>query len=183
MLRPVNRTYCLGLAWAIALGASAVVTAASPRESSETNISFAGRSASVHHAGPRYRTVRRNTAVSGRGAKIGTFARRRNRSAAVYRSGAHSVAQISPTILHAAYLSLEDDARPLCAAKARRRSACRGKPVRANGLSDALLQSPSPATEPILRAIGIPVIKDVPPIVILRAGHPVADENATFELR
>jgi hypothetical protein len=178
--------HCFGVAWAIALGVPAAATA-SPRDPFEMGGGFSAESASAHprsFEGARYRTARRNAAASGRGALTAAVSRRRNKSKALYRSGEHSVAQIPPTILRGADLSLEDEARPPCAAKARRRSACRrAKPMRPKGLADALLEAPSPATEHILKDIGIPAIKDVPPIAILRAGHPGADENFTAELR
>ena len=186
VLRHIRLAHCFSIAWAIALGVSAAATA-SPRDPSEVGGPFTRGSASApfqSDEATRYHTVRRNAAASRRGAATATFARRRNRSKALYRSGQHSVAQISPTILRGAYLSLDDDARSPCAAKARRHSsACRAQTMRPKGLPEALLEAPSPATAQILKDIGIPAIKDVPPIAILRAGHPGADENFTTELR
>jgi hypothetical protein len=189
VLRRITITHCcFSLVWAIALNVSAAATA-SPRDPFEIGVSFATGPASVHSqnfGGARYRTIRGTAAASNRGALTTDFARRhrhQNRSKAVYRSGDHSVAQISPTILRRMDLSLEDDVRPPCAAKASRRSACyRARPSRPKSLTDALLEAPSPATEQILKDIGIPAIKDVPPIAILRAGHPSAGENFTTEL-
>lgn len=189
VLQRIMMAHCFNLAWTIALSVSAAATA-SPRDPSEGGVSFMTGSASVHSQsfeGTRYRTVRGKAAAFNRGALTTDFAqrhRRQNRSKAFYRSGDHSVAQISPTILRGADLSLGDDLRPPCAAKARRRSACyQAKPSRLKSLTDALLEAPSPATEQILKDIGIPAIKDVPPIAILQAGHPGANENFTAELR
>ena len=79
---------------------------------------------------------------------------------------------------------MEDQLGQPCAAKARRRFGCyRAKSIRPKGLVDALLESPSPATEQVLKNLGIPAIKDVPPIAILRPGHPGADENTAADLR
>ena len=163
VLRRITMARRFGLAGAIALGVLATATA-SPRDPSEMGAGF-------------------SAAAPDRGALTATVVRHRNRSKALYRPGEHSVAQISPTILRGADVSMEDEARPPCAAKARRRSACRAKPMRSKGLADALLEAPSPATVQILKDIGIPAIKDVPPIAILRAGHPGVDENFTAELR
>lgn len=180
---------CYSLVWALALSFSAAATA-SPRDPFEVGVSFTTGSASLrsqNFEGARYRTVRGTAAASNRGALTTDFARRhrrQNRSKALYRSGDHSVAQISPTIRRRTDLSMEDDVRPPCTTKVRRRSACyRVRPSRPKSLADALLEAPSPATEQILKDIGIPAIKDVPPIAILRAGHPSAGENFTAELQ
>lgn len=50
-------------------------------------------------------------------------------------------------------------------------------------LPDALLEAPNPSTERSLKQIGIPAIKDVPPIVILRAGVPATHEDSAADLR
>jgi len=132
----------------------------------------------------QYRTARRDAAARDGAAWTVRRARRLNRSKALHRSGVHSVAQISPTILRRAGLSLEDGAHPRCTSKFRRRStACNAKPARPKDLVDALLEAPSPATVPILRDLGIPAIRDVPPIAILRAAHPNADKNDTADQR
>ena len=178
VLRRMTMARCFGLAWAIVLGVSAIA-AASPRNTSESGGSTAAGSASLHRQSVeswRYRTVGENTHhVAPKKAS--------NRSKAFYRSGEHSVAQISPMILRGGERSLEDDG-PECATKSGRRSSCyRTNPVRPKDLVDALLEAPSPATEKILKDIGIPAINDVPPIAILRAGHPDANSNFTAELR
>jgi hypothetical protein len=170
VLRRISIAHCFGLAWAIALGVPAAATAsvlALPQG---------------FEAAP-YGTVRGNAASSGGEVVPASLASRRNRSKARYRSGDHNVAQISPTIRRPGGLSLEDGANPPCAAKVRRSSSCRAKSLRSKGLPDALLEAPSPATAKILNDIGIPAIKDVPPIAILRAGHPGVDENFTADLR
>ncbi len=186
VLRRITMAGCFGIAWALALGVSAAATA-SPRDSHELGIRFTAGSASAPSqrvATAQYRAARGRAAASDRSALTAAFFRRRNRSKALYRSGEHSIAQISPTILRRSDPSLEDDGGPPCSAKARRRSGCyQAKSMRPKDLADALLEAPSPATEHILKDIGIPAIKDVPPIAILRSGHPGADENFTGELR
>ena len=177
VLRRMMMARCFGLAWAIVLGVSAIA-AASPRNRFESDGPTAAGSAPLHRQSgesSRYRTVRGNAHVVPKKAS--------NRSKAFYRSGEHRVAQISPMILRGGEHSLEDDG-PQCATKTGRRSSCyRTKPVRPKDLVDALLDAPSPATEKILKDIGIPVIKEVPPIAILRAGHPGAYNNFAAELR
>ena len=175
VLRRITITL-LSIAGAIALGVSAAAMA-SPRDPAEMGQRLAGAHTQGYESG-QYRTVRRSAAAASRRGTA-TFARRRNRSKALHRPGEHSIRQISPMILRGADLSLEDGRLSPCAAKARRHSsACRAK-----GLPEALLEAPSPATAQILRDIGIPAIKDVPPIAILRAGHPGADENFIAEWR
>jgi hypothetical protein len=166
--------------------AVSTTAAASPRDPSETGASSSAGWALAHPQsieGARHWTSRSPALATGRGALAVTFARRWNRSKALFRSGEHSIAQISPAILRGTDFSMDDEARSPCAAKARRRSACRTKSMRAKDLTDALLEAPTPATERILKDIGIPAIKDVPPIAILRPGHPMADENFTADLR
>jgi hypothetical protein len=185
VLRRITKTYFLGLAWAISLGVSAVATA-SPRDPTEISIKVAVTPALAHpraSEGAGSRTARWKGAAGNHSAYTATLARRRNRSNAYYRAGEHRVAQISPAISRRADLFLEDEARPRCAVTARRRSACLEKRLRPKGLPDALLEAPTPATERTLKEIGIPAIKDVPPIAILRAGTPFADENFAADLR
>jgi hypothetical protein len=176
MLRLLIKTLCLGLAGAISLGVSAVATA-SPRDRSEmgVQVSAPARSRTVESA--RYRMAGWNIAAPDPGAWSGPVARRQNRSKAHYRSGEHSVAQISPAIHRRTRLSLEDAARPPCAAKARGDLICRAKAERPKGLVEALLEAPTPATQQSLKQIGIPAVKDVPPIAILRAATPGVDEH------
>ncbi len=79
---------------------------------------------------------------------------------------------------------MEDETGQPCETQARRRSDCyRAKSMRPKGLVDALLEAPSPTTEQVLKDIGIPAIKDVPPIAILRPGYPGVDENITADLQ
>lgn len=186
VLQRITIAHCFSLAWAIGLGVSAGVTA-SPRGASEMGPTFTTGPASgqlQNFAGSRSRTTRGNTAASAPGPLIPALTRRRNRSKTLYRSGEHGVAQISPTILRRKDPYMEDQLGQPCAAKARRRFGCyRAKSIRPKGLVDALLESPSPATEQVLKNLGIPAIKDVPPIAILRPGHPGADENTAADLR
>ena len=181
VMRRIAIAACFGIVGAMAFGTSAAATA-SPRDPYDTDVPFATGSASVQSqkiTGTRYRTAQGNTAVSSRG-----FTRHRVRSKALYRSGEHSVAQIAPTILRSQDPSMEDEPPQSCATNARRRTGCyQAKSMRPKGLVDALLETPSPSTEPVLRDIGIPVIKDVPPIAILRPAHTDAHENVTADFR
>jgi len=156
--RWLTAAFCFGLACAVSLGVSSAATAL-PRNPAEMGVRFSAASP---------------LAARDRGALIATW--RRSRSRTQYRFGEHVVAQISPTILRRADVELGESSHPSCAMKAHRRSACRTSPIRPKGLPDALLESPTLATERSLKELGIPAIKDVPPIVILRAGTPVVDE-------
>jgi hypothetical protein len=186
VLRRITMAGCFCISWAMALGISAAATA-SPRYPHEMGVPLSKGSASVPSqsvATAQYRAARGHAAASDRSALTTASFRRRNSSKALYRSGEHSVTQISPTILRRSDPSLEDDGHPPCRAKARRRSGCyQAKSMRPKDLADALLEAPSPATEHIFKDIGIPAIKDVPPIAILRSGHPGVDENFAAELR
>jgi hypothetical protein len=186
VLQRIMIAHCFSLAWAIVLGVSAAATA-SPRGPSEMGGPFITGSASAqsqNFAGSRYGTARGNTAASAPDPLTAALTRRRNRSKTLHRSGEHSVAQISPTILRGKDPYMEDELGQPCAAKARRHFGCyRAKSIRPKGLVDALLEAPSPATEQVLKNLGIPAIKDVPPIAILRPGHPGADENTATDLR
>jgi hypothetical protein len=145
----------------MSLAMYALAAAASPRDPSDVSIRAASVPVSAHHRdlqSARYRTLR-------------------NRPRARYRSGEHTVAQISPAIWRRADVFLEDEGLPPCPVNARRRSACRAALLRQQGLPDVLLEAPTPATEGPLKQLGIPAIKDVPPIAILRARPSGADDN------
>jgi hypothetical protein len=126
----------------------------------------------------RHRASRDEPAVGYKAAVL----RRHSRSAVLYRSGEHRVGQISPTILRRADPQLDDAARHPCGT-ARARRACEGAPLRQAGLPESLLQVPSPATEQSLKQLGIPIVKDVYPIAILRSGLPNHEDDFAFERR
>jgi hypothetical protein len=162
VLRRFTKTQCLALAWAISLAISAVAATASPREPSDVSIKAASEPVSSRPRGVQ----------SARYRMLG------NRPTARYRSGEHAVAQISPTIWRRADVFLGDETPPPCPTNARRRSACRAAFLPQQGLPDVLLEAPTPATERSLKELGIPAIKDVPPIAILRARPLGEDDNS-----
>jgi hypothetical protein len=167
VLRRFTNAQCFGLAWAISLAISAVAATASPRKPSELSIKAASEPVSAHL----------------RGAQSARYRMLGNRPRARYRSGEHTVAQISPAIWRRSDVFLEDEAPPPCPMNARRRSACRAAFLPQQGLPDVLLEAPTPATERSLRELGIPAIKDVPPIAILRARPLGEDDNSDASSR
>jgi hypothetical protein len=152
----------LSLAWVVLLG-----------------MSFAP-GASAHDApeGERHRTSHTKSTIGYKAATV----RRHGRSAVLYRSGEHKVVQISPSILRRADPQLDDGTRRSCG-RARAGRECDGTPFRHADLPEALLQTPSPATEQSLKQLGVPIIRDVYPIVILRPGSPDHDDSLAFERR
>ncbi len=156
-------TMCFGLAAAIALGAASAAIAA-PRQT--LAIDASARPARIALL------RRKNAALRGHARSSLIGVRRYATSRPRYRAGEHRVAQISSSILRRASFELTPDAASQCGRKRHYPAACSH---RAN-LVDALLEAPTPATEQILRDLGIPVIKDVPAIAILRGGSPGADD-------
>jgi hypothetical protein len=80
--------------------------------------------------------------------------------AKLYRGDESAIAQLSPRLQPRRISSLRFDRPGLCG----RRAIC----LRERNLVEALVRAPDSSTEPLLRETGIPVIRDVPPIVILR---------------
>ena len=178
-LRRLAIAHCFWIAATMVPGVSASI-AAEPRDVYSDRPTATGP-ASTHarRQGHPYLVAGQNAAASDRPSWKIAWSQRRNRSNTSRNWGDLNVAQISPTIRRGATLNLEDKGPRACAAKFRRGSAaCRAQALRRGPLVDALLEAPSPATEALLKEIGIPAIKDVPPIAILRAGHPRAHGDA-----
>jgi hypothetical protein len=97
----------------------------------------------------------------------------------LYRLGEHTVPQISPTILRRADPRLDDTVRRSCGTP-RAGEDCEGAPLRQTGLPEVLLQVPSPATEQSLKQLGIPIVRDVYPIAILRPGATSHEDGLAF---
>lgn len=160
VLRRLMAITGLSLAWALSVAASI------------------GAEALAHDAsdGMRHRTFRAKPAIGYRAAA----AHRHRRPAVVYRSGEHKVPQISSSVLRRADPQFDELARH-CSGS-RTGGSCGGTPLRHVGLPDSLLQAPSPATEQNLKQLGIPIVKDVYPIAILRPGS-ADNDGLTFERR
>ena len=93
-----------------------------------------------------------------RAAKPGGVRRTRAR---LYRRDQSAIAQLSPRLQPRRISTLRFDRPSGCG----RRGMC---PEERN-LAEALVRVPDSSTERLLRETGIPVIRDVPPVVILRA--------------
>jgi hypothetical protein len=94
-----------------------------------------------------------------------------------YNGSALAIPQISPAIRRARTLRLDESACPLCAPSENGNG---HSLIQKNGrpdLIDSLLQPPSASTIGVLREYDIPIIPDVPPIVILqqRRNHELRD--------
>ena len=89
----------------------------------------------------------------------------------LYRGNEAAMAQLSPKLrAHRAFtLRFDNEDRNGCGQYGGRARGPRRACVSQIGLPDALLQPPNASTERALRALGIPIIPDVPPIVIV---HP-----------
>jgi hypothetical protein len=165
MLRRWTANTYLSLAWALSLGVSAVALAA-PRDTSGPDVYRTSRASSAVRHGPAHGTS--------------SAARRHARPKVLYRSGEHRIAQISPGILRRADPQLDAPAPHSCDTAASGGS-CRDAGLRSTGLPDSLLQAPSPTTEQSLKQLGIPIVRDVYPIAILRPNMPDQDDSLAFE--
>jgi hypothetical protein len=87
----------------------------------------------------------------------------------LYRGNEAAMAQLSPKLRarRAFTLRFDNEDRNGCGQYGGRARGPRRACVSQIGLPDALLQPPNASTERALRALGIPIIPDVPPIVIL----------------
>jgi hypothetical protein len=101
----------------------------------------------------------------------------------LYRGNEAAMAQLSPKLRarRAFTLRFDNDDRDGCGQYNGRTRGPRRACVSQIGLPDALLQPPNASTERALRALGIPIIPDVPPIVITHpAPHPRDDLHPFF---
>ena len=85
-----------------------------------------------------------------------------------YDARALAIPQISPAIRRARALRLDEFPCPLCAPSANGNGRSLMQKNERSDLIDSLLQPPSPSSIAILREYNIPIIPDVPPIVILQ---------------
>lgn len=100
----------------------------------------------------------------------------------LYRGNEAAMAQLSPKLRARRAFTLRFDAedRKGCGQYGGRARGPRRACVSQIGLPDALLQPPNASTERTLRELGIPIIPDVPPIVILHPAPHRRDDIRPF---
>ncbi len=104
--------------------------------------------------------IHRGACTMSRYRKATRFGALRLRRPKLYRGHEGTITQLSPRLAPRRISTLRFD-RP---ARCRSYAACREE----GNLAEAVSRAPDPSTERLLRDTGIPVIRDVPPVVFLR---------------